>query len=162
MAGVFGKMPVMGDFVSRGLPRGTGPTLDHWLTRYLAAEAADPELWPECGIRALIDARGGPLVALVLPSADRRGRPFPLAAIARAPAVGRVDADAWADSVLGPLAEAASGRIEPDAVERHLATLRPRPGGTPRLVPPLVWAEHTKAVAPANGLRELFRRVSSD
>ena len=161
MAGLFGKMPAAGDFVSRGLPRGAGPVLDRWLTHHLAVEAGDPRRWPETGIRALIDGPNAQLVLLILPSADRSGRPFPLAAADAAWSVGHAEADVWGDTALLPLTKAAAGELSVDSVARALAQLRPPPAGASPLVPPLVWAEGHGEAAPGEGLGALLRPVSS-
>ena len=159
MAGVFGKMPASGDFVARGLPRGAARALDCWLTLHVAEMA--PATWPEAGLRVLMETAQGDLVALVLPSSDRSGRSFPLAAAERARGVGYAEAEAWAKAALGPLAEAAAGRLAPELLARRLAVLPPPPAVTTPLRPPLVWTAQGTPVSPSDGLRVVFGRLSS-
>ncbi|RSK41050.1 type VI secretion system-associated protein TagF, partial [Rhodovulum iodosum] len=77
-AALFGKLPCRGDFVARGFPAGLRGALDRWLTVHLARRAAAD--WPEGGLRATLTLGGASLTALILPSRDRAGRAFPLAA----------------------------------------------------------------------------------
>lgn len=162
MAGVFGKMPAAGDFVARGLPSGAAQPLDRWLTRHLAAAAADPGRWPDGGVRALIEARPQPLLIVAVASADRAGRSFPLVAVDAANGAGRAEADAWADRALGPLAAAAEGGMLPDDVTARLAAVPGPAAGAASLTPTLAWTVGTDAGDPASTLRAILAARCTD
>ncbi|SEN18207.1 type VI secretion system protein ImpM [Paracoccus alcaliphilus] len=152
--GFFGKLPVSGDFVARGLPAGVQPVVDRWLTRVLAPCMNNPGLWPPDGLRALIAHADAPLALLVLPSRDAAGRAFPLAAVARAPAVGQGGIDLWAGQVLTVLQAAGLGGMDADRLAAALGQV-PDPSGGKPLVPPLLWAPAMPAQDPAAFVRAM-------
>lgn len=125
--GLFGKLPSTGDFVTRGLPAGFVRVWDAWLSRHLAARLDRP-------LRFLIaGATTGPMTGVVLPSADRAGRRYPLtlAAAARAPA-----APGWYEALEALGAAAQAERLSADALHHRLAAHAIAPGaGDP---PPLL------------------------
>ena len=53
--GLFGKLPLAGDFLARGLGPGQRARVDQWLTRHLGAFSAHPERWPAQGLMALLE-----------------------------------------------------------------------------------------------------------
>ena len=110
--GFFGKMPVTGDFVCRGLPPGLRQPMDRWLTACLAEIA--PEHWPPDGIRARLTLGGMTVLFSAVPSEDRLGRLFPLVAVRPGENVPQSAADAWCTAVLYDLADAADGLIGPE------------------------------------------------
>lgn len=125
--GFFGKLPATGDFVSRGLRPGMRTALDRWLTACLGGIA--PEQWPEDGLRAKLSLAGEEVILALVPSGDRLGRVYPLAAVAPVAGVGRAEADAWVDAVLYDLADAAEGLIGADDLAARLAAVHyPSPG----------------------------------
>ncbi len=87
--GWFGKLPSVGDFAHRRLPRPLLDVLDDWLRRGLAdLRTRMPDNWHEsfanapmwnCAIPARVTG-GTTLVGLIAPSHDRVGRQFPLCA----------------------------------------------------------------------------------
>ncbi|WP_225768844.1 type VI secretion system-associated protein TagF [Inquilinus sp. Marseille-Q2685] len=84
--GIFGKLPWLGDFVTRRLPRSFVDPWDDWLQRGMAATRdALGETWLDSFLTApvwrflLPAGSAGPAMAgLLMPSVDRVGRYFPL------------------------------------------------------------------------------------
>ena len=85
-AGCYGKLPSLGDFVSRRLPRSFVQPWDAWLQRALAASRARLGAgWLETYLAspfwrfALAPGLCGPeaWVGVLMPSTDRVGRTFP-------------------------------------------------------------------------------------
>lgn len=146
--GFFGKLPARGDFVTRGLPPGTRPVVDRWLTRVLAPLARRPADWPADGYRALLSHAEGALALLILPSRDTSGREFPLAAVAPANGAGQAELDQWANQALPTLTRAAQGGLDADDLAAALEPLAVGAGQTP-LTPPLIWAAGQPPVDPA-------------
>lgn len=146
--GFFGKLPVSGDFVARGLPPGVRPAVDRWLTQILAPCTRRPERWPQDGLRALIAQDATALALLVLPSHDAAGRKFPLAAVAQAEDAGQGEIDAWAEAVLPALQLAAEKALGPDQLIAVLEQV-PAPLSGVALRPPLLWAHAMPPKDPA-------------
>lgn len=141
--GFFGKLPLSGDFVARGLPAGTQATLDRWLTRLLVACGRAPEGWPTDGVRGLIAHAGKPFAVVIVPSRDAAGREFPLAALTPAPGTGKAQVNDWAMSVLPALQSAARGEQDAAGLLALLDGAPDLPAASDiprRLVPPLFWA----------------------
>ena len=127
LPGFFGKLPSTGDFVTRGLPGAFVRFWDGWVSRHLAHRL-------DRALRFLL-AAPGPMTGVVLPSADRAGRRFPLtiAAGARAPA-----APGWYAGLEALGRAAIAERLSPDALGLRLAAHSVAPGaGDPP--PLLVW-----------------------
>ena len=80
--GVFGKMPLTGDFVARGLPIAIRRKLDIWVSHHLSGRDGT---WPEGGIRGLLNLDGELTLFLAVPSRDSVGRRFPLVAATDGP-----------------------------------------------------------------------------
>lgn len=134
-AGFFGKLPLAGDFVSRGLAVGLRDRWDAWATRHLARWEGP---WPEGGLRLLLPSGSRALLVLAVPSEDRVGRRFPLAALAVLPgAPDAEEAEGWCRAAAGPLGAAARGALDPDGLAEALAAL-PLPG--PERPRALAWA----------------------
>lgn len=85
--GYFGKVPVNGDFVGRGLPRAVEDALDAWLRAAMRASQSDlGRDWLDAFLVtpvwqfALPPGAAGPVSVLgvMMPSVDRVGRYFPL------------------------------------------------------------------------------------
>ncbi|MHA6686768.1 type VI secretion system-associated protein TagF [Mesorhizobium sp. A556] len=76
--GFFGKIPATGDFVHRNLSVEFVRGWDRWVARHLAPLLLD-DRWTDGGLNFLLGpASFGPMAGIVLPSADRVGRRFPL------------------------------------------------------------------------------------
>jgi len=82
--GFFGKLPATGDFVTRRLPHDFVRDWDRWISSHLVPLQA-AGLWADgTGLRFLLGpAAMGPMAGVVVPSADRIGRLFPLTLAAR-------------------------------------------------------------------------------
>jgi type VI secretion system protein ImpM len=122
-AGLFGKLPSRGDFVSRRLPREFVDVWDEWLRRAMAESRASlgdawldsyltSPIWRFAVMPGICGSSG--YVGLMMPSIDRVGRYFPLTVAARLPdgtsALGSaIAAAAWFDDseklLLGQLAD---------------------------------------------------------
>lgn len=162
MAGCYGKIPALGDFLSRNLPAAFVEAWDSWLRRAMAACArGGDDGWSDRYLSAPIwrfllapgamgeTGRAGVLV----PSVDRIGRCFPLTIATDIPdGMAPTDMlDAWADGferaeivAIGTIGRA----LEPEAFVERVAAL-PAPSSVP---PPAVgcW---TQADTPATGAR---------
>jgi type VI secretion system protein ImpM len=135
--GYFGKLPSRGDYVAQGLPRAFLDPFEAWLNRALAAsQGALGPRWPElfaaspawrfslsagvCGEETM--------AGVMLPSADRAGRPCPLVIAAslagRAPPVeAATRAAPWFERARQLGRAMIDGRVEPAAAGRFLAQL---------------------------------------
>ena len=132
--GFFGKLALAGDFVARRLPPGFVRAWDPWCARHLAPRP--DATWPAGGLRFFRALPGLPAITgLVLPSADRAGRRFPLTLAA--PAAGPAP-EPWYDA-LAAAGAAAAGRLDPDTLEARLAALPMPPGAAPSAAALLLW-----------------------
>jgi type VI secretion system protein ImpM len=109
--GVFGKLPVLGDFLDRGLPRDLVDAWHGWLVAGLAASrgALGPTFEPaymaapvwRVVVPAGTLATAG-LAGVVLPSVDAVGRLFPLTLavpLAADAGIDPLDAEPWLDAL---------------------------------------------------------------
>ena len=85
--GLFGKIPLVGDFVTRRLPRSFLDPWDEWLQAALASSREElDEDWLSCYLTSPIwrfalspDLAGpSPYTGIMMPSVDKAGRYFPL------------------------------------------------------------------------------------
>lgn len=76
--GFFGKLPVTGDFVARGLPDAFRRNWDVWVTRHIAPRMRIGGHWPQGGLRCRLISGGRSAGAVIVPSTDSAGRVFPL------------------------------------------------------------------------------------
>ena len=123
--GYFGKIPATGDFVSRRLPADFVHAWDRWVARHLAPALAS-DIWPDhVGLNFLSGpAAFGPIAGILVPSADRVGRRFPLtvAAPINLAATGLASSAAHWFACIGLVAGAAQrGEITADDLEAVLA-----------------------------------------
>lgn len=131
--GFFGKIPSAGDFVSRNLAPAFVRPWDRWVARHLA-----PLLSADCeaGYPPLRFALGadfpGPVTGVVMASADRAGRPFPLTLAAPVRIGFPPAAEAWLDRLEAAGLAALEGRLDADALARHLLELPPPSGEAER------------------------------
>ena len=158
-AGLFGKLPLAGDFVARGLAPAFRLRWDAWATRHLRDGP-----WPEGGLGLRLLSGGRAAVGLAVPSRDAVGRGFPLAGflVLSAPPSWEA-AQAWTEAARAPLLAAARGALDADALWAALDAL-PAPGAEAP-APLLLWAGGAAVAAdpadPAPALRRLSWRGSS-
>jgi len=130
--GFWGKLPAAGDFVGRRLPAPFVRHWDRWVTRHLVPRLA--------GLDVLcFHARppGAPaMTGVVLPSADRAGRRFPLTLAA--PLAGPADPD-WYPAL------AALGRagLDVPTLDARLLALPPPAGCAPTDAALTLWTPGT-------------------
>ncbi|MGX8009528.1 type VI secretion system-associated protein TagF [Mesorhizobium sp. ORM8.1] len=82
--GLYGKMPATGDFVTRRLPGDFVRVWDRWLAQNIVPMFG-LEAWPQSTALRFLAGPGffGASAGIVLQSADRVGRQFPLSVVAR-------------------------------------------------------------------------------
>jgi type VI secretion system protein ImpM len=139
LPGFYGKLPQAGDFVTRRLPPDFVRFWDRWLARHLAPRLPD-------ALPLRFTLAYGPLRAtgVVLASADRAGRRFPLTLAAAGPAAPD---PAWLAALAAAAAAAAQGELSPDALDARLQSLPIPPlAAYAASPPPLVF--WTEAAAP--------------
>lgn len=126
LTGFHGKLPVAGDFLTRGLPVGFAAFWDAWAARHLTGR----DLWPEGGLRLRLASGGRVAAGVAVPGADRVGRRFPLAAFVVAGTLPEAAAlEPWCDAALALLRRAQEEGHSPDALDDALAALPPPEGG---------------------------------
>ena len=126
LPGFYGKMPATGDFVSRRLPADFVRVWDRWLAQHIVP-LFGLEAWPaSTALRFLAGpASFGASAGIVMQSADKVGRRFPLTVIARlaeAP-LKLAYADAWFDCVETATFAAQRGELTPDQLDAALIAL---------------------------------------
>jgi type VI secretion system protein ImpM len=135
--GFFGKVPALGDFVSRRVPRALSASWDEWLALLtVAAREAAGSAWPEAWLTAplwhfvLGADLGQPYGAagVLVGSADRVGRLFPFTVIG--PANGIPD-DAWTDRVEDLVMQSLEDEFSPDILDTALKDLGPPTAASP-------------------------------
>jgi type VI secretion system protein ImpM len=127
-AGWFGKIPALGDFVSRRLPPEFIEPWDEWLSEELfAAREKLDENWLESYLKApiwrfalmpgVLDARHW--FGVLMPSVDRVGRQFPLTfAASFEPDLGTLNG--WWSTLIGVALRAKESSCDADALEAAL------------------------------------------
>jgi type VI secretion system protein ImpM len=130
LPGFFGKLPAAGDFVSRRLPPAFVRAWDRWASRHLVPR-------PEAEALYFVFPGELPATGVVVPSADRAGRHFPLT-LAAAEAPGAPVAAGWYDALAALGRSAASGALDVADLDRELRAhpLPPAAGPPTRL---LLW-----------------------
>ena len=122
MTGFHGKLPVAGDFLTRGLPSGFAAFWDGWAARHLARR----EDWPEGGLRLRLASGGRVAAGVAVPGADRVGRRFPLAAfLSAADLPGPPGLDPWCDAAFALLRGAQEDGLMPEELDERLQGLAP-------------------------------------
>ncbi|WP_404926615.1 type VI secretion system-associated protein TagF [Mesorhizobium sp. ORM16] len=124
--GFFGKMPATGDFVTRRLPGDFVHVWDRWLAQHIVPLMGS-EFWPSTtALRFLAGpASFGASAGIILQSADRVGRQFPLTIVARlaeAP-VRLTEAEAWFAGIEEAAIAAQHGELTPDELDGALTAL---------------------------------------
>ena len=126
LPGFYGKMPATGDFVTRRLSGDFVRGWDRWLAQHLVPLFGS-EFWPSTtALRFLAGpACFGASAGIIVQSADRVGRQFPLSVVAQlaeAP-VQLADAEAWFSGIEEAAIAAQHGELTPDQLDTTLAAL---------------------------------------
>jgi type VI secretion system protein ImpM len=165
LPGFFGKLPTTGDFVTRGLPASFVGAWDRWISRHLVQQFSHGSAYPH--LRFLLGPEGfGPMTGVVMASADRAGRRFPLT-IAAAPLVAATEiavlATDWFDALEAAGTSARESEIDCDGLATRLAAMPfPAIAGTGDLVRRMAfWMGRSEIVdvdpeAPESALRHLL------
>ncbi|TPJ73568.1 type VI secretion system-associated protein TagF [Mesorhizobium sp. B2-7-1] len=166
LPGFYGKMPAAGDFVTRRLPGDFVRMWDRWLAQHIVP-LFGLETWPTGTALRFLSGPGsfGASAGIVLQSADRVGRQFPLSVVARLPeaSLKLAYADAWFESIETAALAAQQGELAPDEFDAALATL-PVPlvdGGLDVVDNLVMWTAHTDIFdidpqAPQPTLEQIF------
>jgi type VI secretion system protein ImpM len=131
--GFFGKLPARGDFVRAGLPRDFVSQWDEWLSGVLpAALEATGDRWLQAPVWRFCLAPGlcgaDAVTGLLLPSADRVGRLFPLTLAWPGPGLGN-DIDVESMAAAERLGRAAIDEaLSPDELADRLAGIQAATG----------------------------------
>jgi type VI secretion system protein ImpM len=166
LPGFYGKMPATGDFVTRRLPGDFVRVWDRWLAQNIVP-LFELEAWPAgTALRFLAGpASFGACAGIVLKSADRVGRQFPLSVVARlseAP-LKLAYAERWFDGIETAALAAQRGEMTPDELDAALAALPVPPvDDESDVIDDLVaWTAHTDIfdvdpLAPQPVLEQIF------
>ena len=157
--GFFGKVPALGDFVSRRMPLGLAASWDQWLGLLtIAARESAGAAWPEAWLTAPLWhfvlgsdlARPAGAAGVLVASADRVGRLFPFTVIG--PARGIPD-EAWSDAVEDLVMQAMEDAFSPDVLDGTLKGLGP-PAAASTIDPAtsLWWCRGSERVEPTRQL----------
>ncbi|MEB3047422.1 type VI secretion system-associated protein TagF [Rhizobium mulingense] len=127
LPGFFGKLPAMGDFVTRNLPASFVGRWDRWISRHLVHRFSQGPMENAPVLRFLLGGETfGPMTGVILASADRAGRRFPLT-IAAAPPLAAIEIASVAAEWFGQLeatgTSARDHRMDGDALASALAAL---------------------------------------
>ena len=160
LTGFHGKLPVAGDFLTRGLPAGFAAFWDGWAARHLAGRDG----WPEGGLRLRLVSGGRVAAGVAVPGADRVGRRFPLAAFVIASDLpDPAGLDPWCDAAFALLRAAQETALPPDELDERLEHLAPpdaaggaAPAGSMQLWALGIAAQPCDPQAPETALQSLF------
>jgi type VI secretion system protein ImpM len=126
LPGFYGKMPATGDFVTRRLPGDFVRIWDRWLAQHIVPLIGS-ETWPRStALRFLAGpATCGASAGIILQSADRVGRQFPLSVVALLAdaSIQLARADAWFAGIEEAAIAAQDGQLTPDELDIALAEL---------------------------------------
>ncbi|ESZ14339.1 type VI secretion protein [Mesorhizobium sp. L48C026A00] len=126
LPGFYGKMPATGDFVTRRLPGDFVRSWDRWLAQHIVPLIGS-ETWPRTtALRFLAGpASFGASAGIILQSADRVGRQFPLSVVARLPdaSIQLARADTWFAGIEDAAFAAQHGELTPDELDIALTEL---------------------------------------
>ncbi|KWV41890.1 hypothetical protein AS026_22210 [Rhizobium altiplani] len=127
LPGFFGKLPAMGDFVTRGLPAVFVGPWDRWISRYLVQRFSQGSMTSHPVLRFILGSKAfGPMTGIVMSSSDRAGRRFPLTIAAAPPTLTTeiaVFAAGWFDALEAAGRSARDGAMDGDGLATLLATL---------------------------------------
>lgn len=126
LPGFYGKMPATGDFVTRRLPGDFVRPWDRWLAQHVVP-LIGWEPWPRGTALRFLSGPDflGASAGVIVQSADRVGRQFPLSVVAQlseAP-VQLAHAEAWFSGIERTAIAAQRGELTPDELDAALAGL---------------------------------------
>ena len=156
--GLFGKLPEMGDFISRGVPPAQKRALDRWVTQQLATREKG---WPEGGLRGLLDLGGALVLMVAVPSFDKVGRRFPLVAITSGKGLSLETANLWCNGAAKVLESATAGRTGMDETLAVLQELEPEAQDASNGSPALWIAGGDPQVCNAETIAQMFNSGGS-
>lgn len=113
--GFFGKLPVTGDFVSRGLRPVFRGHWDAFVSKHLAGRLRAGSPWPNHGLRFRLVSGGQVAAGVIVPGKDSADRVFPLSLMvfgADLPAASVLDI--WCDKALLAAGPAGQGMANAD------------------------------------------------
>lgn len=126
LPGFFGKLPATGDFVTRGLPASFVEAWDRWISRHLVHRFSQGSIEEHPVLRFLLGREAfGPMTGVVVASADRAGRRFPLTIAASPPVAASAiatNAGAWFDALEAAGTSAREGELDGDYLAARLAS----------------------------------------
>lgn len=148
LPGFYGKMPATGDFVTRRLPGDFVRVWDRWLAQHIVP-LMGKESWPRTtALRFLAGPVSfGASAGIILQSADRVGRQFPLSVVAQlseAP-FQLAHAQAWFAEIEETAITAQQGELTPDELDAALTALPVppvEPGGE-IITDMVMWTAHS-------------------
>ncbi|TPI65660.1 type VI secretion system-associated protein TagF [Mesorhizobium sp. B3-1-3] len=166
LPGFYGKMPAAGDFVTRRLPGDFVRVWDRWLAQHIVP-LFGIETWPTGTALRFLSGPGafGGSAGIVLQSADRVGRQFPLSVVARLPdaPLKLAYCDGWFDGIESAAFAAQRGELTTDELDAAVAAMPvPLVEGEGDVVDDLVmWTAHTDIfdvdqLAPHTTLEQIF------
>ncbi|AFL51422.1 type VI secretion system protein ImpM [Sinorhizobium fredii] len=164
LPGFFGKLPATGDFVTRGLPASFVGAWDRWISRHLVHRFSQGSMQEKPILRFLLGHEAfGPMTGVVIASADRAGRQFPLT-IAAAPLIATIDiataAAEWFDTLEAAGTSAREGQLDGECLAARLISLPfPAVAGTGDLVRRMVfWVRRSEPIEVNPDVPELTLR----
>ncbi|SCB60445.1 type VI secretion system protein ImpM [Rhizobium aethiopicum] len=127
LPGFFGKLPAMGDFVTRRLPASFVGQWDRWISRHLVHRFSQGPMENAPVLRFLLGGETfGAMTGVVMASADRAGRRFPLT-IAAPPLLAAADiasvAADWFDALEATGKSARDNKMDGNGLSTCLAAL---------------------------------------
>ena len=166
LPGFYGKMPAAGDFVTRRLPGDFVRVWDRWLAQHIVP-LFGVETWPTGTALRFLAGPGafGASAGIVLQSADRVGRQFPLSVVARLPEapLKLAYSDGWFNGIEAAGFAAQRGELTPDELDTAVAALPvPLVESQGDIIGDLVaWTAHTDIFdvdpqAPQPALEQIF------
>ncbi|MGX5840896.1 type VI secretion system-associated protein TagF [Mesorhizobium sp. ArgA1] len=149
LPGFYGKMPATGDFVTRRLTGEFVRLWDRWLAQHLVP-MFDQDTWPPAtALRFLAgpNSFGASSAGIILQSADKVGRKFPLSVVAQMPEAPAMltHAEAWFAGIEEAATAGQHGELTPDELDAALAAL-PMPSvepGEELIADMVIWTRHS-------------------
>lgn len=160
-AGFFGKLPLTGDFVTRGLPDAFRRHWDRWTSRHLAPRLRMGGGWPRGGLRFRLASGGRVAAGVAVPGADSAGRIFPLSLVLIADTLPEpVRLDDWCRGAVSHAETALAGRLSLEAFHEALLDLPVPEGDAEECAPMLLWTHAQPPEAcPADDPTDILDRI---